>query len=100
VDTQGDALFYAFASAAEAAAAAEEAQRTGDHQRAARLLGASQELRVTSGGALEPSEQRLHERTAAAVERALSSDAMSSAWAEGRALTLDEALALALAAVD
>jgi len=30
VDTQGDALFYAFASAAEAAAAADEAQRTLD----------------------------------------------------------------------
>ena len=38
--------------------------------------------------------------TAAAVERALGSDAMSSAWAEGRTLTLDGALALALAAVD
>jgi hypothetical protein len=57
-------------------------------------------LRVTSGGALERSEQRLYERTAADVERALGSDVMSSAWAEGRTLTLDEALALALAAVD
>jgi hypothetical protein len=38
--------------------------------------------------------------TATAVEWALGSEAMSAFWEEGRKLTLDDALAVAVAAVD
>jgi hypothetical protein len=46
---------------------------------------------------LRPTERAAHEHTVAAARRALSVEAFDLAWAEGAALSLDEAIAAALA---
>jgi non-specific serine/threonine protein kinase len=62
--------------------------------RAARLLGAAQAL-FEDFGAL-PAEVALHS-TAAAIRAALGGRAFAAAWAEGQAMSLEDAIAYALA---
>jgi hypothetical protein len=66
--------------------------------RAARLLGAAQALCDALGSPLMPIEQALYERTVAAARASLGTAAFAAAWAEGRALPLEQAIAAALAA--
>lgn len=68
----------------------------GNHNRAARLLGAAAALRETIGAPLSRSEQNDLERTDAAVRVHLERDAYAAAWAEGQALTAEQAAAYAL----
>ncbi len=65
----------------------------GDHERAARLFGRADAFLAAAEGSLPPAERELHERAVAAVQAALGEDAFARAWAEGRMLTVEDALA-------
>src|SRR5262249_22040582 len=69
----------------------------GAHARAARLFAASEAQLERMGASLPPAYRPLQQRAIAAVRAALGDDAFAAAWAEGRALSLDAAVALALA---
>jgi hypothetical protein len=70
---------------------------TGWAERAARLLGAAAAAREATGALLPPVEQPDHDATVQAARVALGEAAFATAWAAGQALTLDEAVAEALA---
>ncbi|HET8627272.1 MAG TPA: LuxR C-terminal-related transcriptional regulator [Thermomicrobiales bacterium] len=64
--------------------------------RAARLFGAAEALRAaigTAADALSPTERARDERAIAAARAALGARAFANAWAAGRAMTLDAAVA-------
>jgi hypothetical protein len=63
--------------------------------RAAQLLGASKDLLETIRGSLEPTERVLYEQTIAAVQAALDEGQFATAWAAGRAMALEQAVAYA-----
>jgi hypothetical protein len=63
---------------------------------AARLLGAAEEWRRTTGFGGDPFDSARAVRTAAAARSALAEDAYSGLAAEGARLELDEAVELAL----
>jgi hypothetical protein len=73
-------------------AVAEEAPR-----RAAALFGAAEALRERIGSPLPPPARAYYDRSTAAVRMALGDDAFTVAWSQGRSLTLDQAVTLALA---
>jgi hypothetical protein len=64
---------------------------------AARLLGAAANSRDDHQAPLVGPVQRLLQGSVAATRAALGEDAFAAAWAEGRNLSLDEAVAMALA---
>ena len=66
---------------------------------AARLLGVAAALADALGAPLQPAEQTQFDRDIAAVRAALPETAFSRAWATGRSLPLDAAVAEVLAAV-
>jgi tetratricopeptide (TPR) repeat protein len=68
----------------------------GQPQRAARLGGAAGALREALGAPLWPEQRAGHDRAVRAMRAALGEDAFTGAWAEGQALTLEQAIALAL----
>jgi len=70
---------------------------TGEGESAARLLGAAEALRESLGVDLAPAERETHEQTAGAVREAVGEERFSAAWRQGRELSLDEAIAYALA---
>jgi hypothetical protein len=72
----------------------------GQAARAARLGGAAEALREVLGAALYPLLSPGHDQAVAAMRGALGVEAFAAAWAEGRALPLDEAVALALEHTD
>ena len=67
-----------------------------DPLRAARLLGAAEAMREALGGRLEGLELKLHESALASIA-GLDVEAVADAWAAGRRLSLDDAIAFALA---
>jgi tetratricopeptide (TPR) repeat protein len=75
----------------------ETLHQLGDDARAARLLGAAAMLQEASGATVPPREQVEPERTSAAVRRVLGDAAFAVAWRAGRALTMEQAIAEALA---
>jgi tetratricopeptide (TPR) repeat protein len=68
----------------------------GDPKRAACLLGASEALLEAMGVSLAPVDQIEVDRYASAVREQLGEMMFQTAWAEGRAMSLEEAIALAL----
>ena len=73
------------------------ASATGDAERATRLLGAAEALRVTMGIVHQgQSDQARHDQSVAASREALGAEAFDAAWALGRAMTLEEAVAVAV----
>lgn len=64
----------------------------GQHTRAAQMFGAAEALREVSGVALSRSERDEDERYVAAVRADLGEEAFTSAWAAGRAMTLERAI--------
>ena len=60
---------------------------------AARLLGAAAALRESSGGALRPREEAIHERAVAAATQALGDQAFSAVWTEGSTSPLEAIIA-------
>ena len=83
-------LYSALADFADLAAA------EGQPAHALRLAGALERVRETTGAGLQPAERRRLERWLAVARRALPEEAAAAAWAEGRALTLEEAISQAL----
>ncbi len=69
---------------------------TGHAVRAARLFGAVNALRESVGIPLRPIARPEYERDVAAVRTQLDEASRQAAWAEGRAMTLEQAIAYAL----
>ena len=69
----------------------------GQPELAARLLGAAEGAREAVGGLLKLPERAAYERAAAAARASLGDVAFAAAWAAGRALSLEEAVAAAQA---
>jgi predicted ATPase len=67
-----------------------------DPARAARLIGRADLLSEEAASELEPLEGRVRAETEAALRARLGEDAYESVYAKGRALALEDALALAL----
>ena len=73
------------------------AAREGRAERAARLFGVADALSEKTGAGVSWSVLRnLNERDLAVTREMLDSEAFEAAWAEGRAMTLEEAVAYAL----
>ena len=68
----------------------------GQHERAARLFGAAEAARETWRTPIRPSQLRGHDRDLAAARPGLAEEAFRAAWAEGRAMPLEEAVNFAL----
>jgi predicted ATPase len=68
----------------------------GQHERVARLFGAAAGIREAMRAPLPPAERAEHDRSVAAVRTALGEEAFAAAWAEGRAMSLEEAVSHAL----
>ncbi len=68
----------------------------GDHQRAARLMGAAEALRDSISAPVEPLNRRRHDEIMARVRASLDESAFAAAWAEGRLMTLEQAVEDAL----
>jgi hypothetical protein len=64
---------------------------------AARLFGAAAAARRETGEPRLPFDRPPYERDLAATRAALSADAFAGAWAEGQAMSLEQAVADALA---
>ncbi len=69
----------------------------GEAERAARLAGAAEALRGVMGVPLPPTDQADHEQTVATVREVLGEAAFVAAWEVGRSLSLEVAVAEALA---
>ena len=65
-------------------------------EQAARVLGAAAALRDEIGVPLPPGDRDAYERDLAAVRTALGEAALVAAWAEGRAMSLEQAIAYVL----
>jgi hypothetical protein len=65
-------------------------------RRAAWLFGAAEAARERIGAPLPPGDRPLYDRHLARARADLDETAFDAAWAEGRAMTLDEAVAYAL----
>jgi DNA-binding CsgD family transcriptional regulator len=65
----------------------------GEPARAARLWGAAETLRTELGAFIPHAEQVSYERSMNTVRAQLSEDVFSSAWAEGRTMSLEQVLA-------
>jgi DNA-binding CsgD family transcriptional regulator len=64
----------------------------GDHRRAVQLLGAAEELREVVGAAVRSLYRADYDRTVATAGAGLDEAAFAAAWAEGRAMTLEQAI--------
>jgi predicted ATPase/class 3 adenylate cyclase len=62
----------------------------------ARMLGASEGLLALMGKPLLPVHRDRHDRAVATLQHRIAPDALATAWAEGRAMTLEQATAYAL----
>jgi len=60
------------------------------------LFGAGEALREAVGASVLPFYRDDYERGLAAVRAGLSDEALAAAWAVGRAMTMTEAIAIAL----
>lgn len=65
-------------------------------ERAARLLGAAEAIREAIGAPLQPRARQGHDQLVDAARAALGEADFAAAWREGKALTWDQAAALAL----
>ena len=68
----------------------------GSMDRAARLQGAAEVLRETIGVPLSPSERAGYDVDVAAVRSAMGEPKFAAAWADGREMTVEQAVAYAL----
>jgi predicted ATPase len=77
--------------------AASATRRDEDFRRAARLFGVAEALRAPSGSVIDLVDQPEYERQLATVHTQLDDADFGAAWAEGQAMTLEQAVAYALA---
>ncbi len=96
VGEQGDRRKSAESLGSLAALAAAQGGRRLGAERAARLHGAAEALREAIGAPLPLSERAGYERTVSDTRAALGEEAFAAAWGEGRAMTLEQAVAYAL----
>jgi predicted ATPase len=90
--------FEGLAAAATAADVAETPHAGNSRaRRAARLLGAAEALREAMGAPLAPIYRCDHDRTLACLRNALKEQELAVAWADGRAISVEQAVAEALA---
>jgi len=75
---------------------AELANAKGQVKRAVRLFGATDSLYEVIGAHAEPAARVRYERAMAAARVQLGETAFAAPWAEGRAMTLEQAIAYAL----
>jgi predicted ATPase/DNA-binding SARP family transcriptional activator len=75
---------------------AEVARAEGCPERAARLVGAARALRDAVGYPHAPANQLDDDRNIATIRAALGEEAFAAAWAAGRAMSLEDAIAQAL----
>jgi len=68
----------------------------GQPGRATRLLGAADALRAAIGVPIPPTDQAGYDRAVIAARKILGDDAFAAAWAAGAALSLEQAITLAL----
>jgi tetratricopeptide (TPR) repeat protein len=68
----------------------------GNLARSAKLLGAAEVLREKSQIPMPPADRVNHERVVMALRTQLDEATFNSAWAEGRAISLEQAMAYAL----
>jgi non-specific serine/threonine protein kinase len=68
------------------------ASATGRHKKAARLFGVAEDLRESLGWRRSPVDQAEHDRRADATRASLGDTAFGTAWDEGRAMTLQQAV--------
>jgi predicted ATPase/class 3 adenylate cyclase len=68
----------------------------GEGMRAARLLGAADGLRESIGSVRPPVEHTAYDKALGLVRSAISEHALTAAWAEGRAMTVETVTAYAL----
>jgi hypothetical protein len=68
----------------------------GQPERAAQLGGAAESQREILGVPLPPEQRASHDRALQAMRATLGEDAVAAAWAEGHALSLDQAISLML----
>jgi predicted ATPase len=76
------------------------AQRQENPTRAARHFAAAEALRAAIGEAMPPVERAQYEGAIAAARAALGEEAFAAAWAEGRAMTREQAVRFALEELD
>ncbi len=69
----------------------------GRPRQAARLRGAASALRARLHDPIRPAQRTEHDQALAVLQDALGADVFEAAWAEGAALSFDEAIAAALA---
>jgi non-specific serine/threonine protein kinase len=67
------------------------------YERAARLFGAANQLRDALGYRSKPADQECYDHHTATTRAGLGEAAFAAAWAEGQAMTLDQAIDYALA---
>jgi non-specific serine/threonine protein kinase len=72
----------------------------GEYERGARLLAAADNLLSLLGASLEPSDRDEYERSVAAVRSGLGATTFAAACAQGKAMTLDEAVDYALGSAE
>ncbi len=71
----------------------------GQPERAAQLFGAAEALRTALAAPLPPRERAAYERDQGALGTQLTPTELAASWAQGQALTLEQAIALALTRV-
>jgi non-specific serine/threonine protein kinase len=75
---------------------AEVGQAQGDSEKAVRLLSAAAALRISIGSVIDPVDQPEYQSRRAALRAKLGQERFALLWEEGRALTLEQAIAYAL----
>jgi predicted ATPase/DNA-binding XRE family transcriptional regulator len=76
------------------------AAAAGQPERAARLFGATEARLEAIGARISPSNRSDYGRNVAAVRRDLGDEAFAAAWARGRAMTTEQAVACAIVEID
>jgi hypothetical protein len=65
-------------------------------ERAVRLMGAAEALREVSNSPMTPTQQMLYDREVAELRTGLDEPIFAALWAEGRNMTMDQAIDYAL----
>jgi predicted ATPase/class 3 adenylate cyclase len=76
------------------------ASATGHYEQTARLFGAAEALRETLGFRFSTAERTDHDQCAVSTRTAIGDAAFAAAWAEGRAMTLEQAIEYAIAEIE
>ncbi|MCC7207775.1 MAG: tetratricopeptide repeat protein [Anaerolineae bacterium] len=73
------------------------AMAEGEHERCARLFGAAEAVREHIGASMREIERQEYEATVAALRERLDASTLAAAWAAGRAMSAEKAIAFATA---